>query len=172
MHHVALCLPNVIVLLFYIFSKLPRDRLIHTLGVIFLGANVVACTKIPTLPIAEHIDKGAWDTCRTIDRRFGKDHVVMVVDWGIFYMKSLYGEGEQCVVSVEEGQLNDASTLAAVERLLEATDRKALFLYQDNDGASISKRSRTEMDAVKMRFPRLVECGATPETSWRILYEP
>ncbi len=146
-HHLVLAAPFALLAGFEILSRLPRSRW-RRLGVAaFLALNVVLHVQVLRLPPTR-----AWGHLlpafnAELNREFAADHVIVLVDWGLYYVKSLYGPREQAVL--HHWGLKRPAQLAAVEAVARELDRPLVFVGLE--------RSSSDWDLIRSRISGLVE---------------
>ncbi len=168
MHHVVMCMPFLVLALFAVFSELRKDKVVISLMVIFVllngslywqlndhkywhekGLNYKGEAHLPQIN-------------SLINEKFAKDHVVVVIDWGMYYIKALYGPKDQCVMFIQP--LNSISQINSLKDAMKKLNRKVLFLGK--------MPSESDLNLIKQNFPKLVEYNTGFDTGyWRIWVE-
>jgi hypothetical protein len=90
-----------------------------------------------------------------------RSSVIVVLDWGSYYVKSLYGPPEQLVVYVEP--LRVPLDVVSLRRLAELLDRRLVFVAR-RDSRSPVDRLRSELPGVA----RVPVPGARPSPEWEL----
>ena len=161
MHHVVLSLPFLIFALFYIGSKLYKNAFVIILLVIFLATNYISyfdLTKLKPTPF----DHPSKIKLNNLLNKYADKYVFIVIDWGLFYIKALYGDKNQCVVYIIP--FRNTGQAAQLKGVLNKIKRKAMFI------GKISSISNLRL--MQKEFPQLVNLRADFDTGqWRVWYE-
>lgn len=163
MHHVVLSLPFLILALCYICSKLNKNRLIFVLLVVFCIVNLNLYRTLTKLKPQEENHPSLLRINQLLNKQYANQYVFVVIDWGMYYIKALYGEKNQCVLYIRP--FNRSQQVAAVKKILNKLKRKALFIGRVDSHSSLS--------LIKQHFPDIIELQTNFDTGhWRIWYEP
>lgn len=162
MHHVVLSLPFLVLALFYIYSRVQGRLLAIILAALFLLVNLnlyVNLTRLQPWP-ANHPGKVKLN--ELLNEKYSNKYVFVVIDWGMYYMKALYGPRQQCVLYMEP--LNSGYQIVKLNEILYKTKRKALFISLVN--------SESNLALIRTSFPSLAELKTDFDTGiWKVLYE-
>lgn len=163
MHHVILCYPFGILAIFYVYSRLSADRFVVWMTALFLIVNLGLYRQATTLPTLRHSDMSNVRVINLINERYSEGYVIVIIDWGLWYMQSVYGAKDQCVVWID--RWDESEPIARLKEILRNTGRKALFVgFWD---------SQHKWSAVKQHFPDIVPLRTDINTGeWRIWYQP
>jgi hypothetical protein len=97
-----------------------------------------------------------------LNKKYSNKYVFVVIDWGMYYMKALYGPRQQCVLYMEP--LNSGDQIVKLKEILYKTKRKALFISLVN--------SESNLALIRTSFPSLAELRTDFDTGkWKVLYE-
>ncbi len=160
--HTALSLPFLVLAFFYIASHLRKDRLIQILLIAFLTVNAGAYYHLTKLKYHMNNHPGLLKINATLNDRFARAYVFIVIDWGMYYLQSLYGDKNQCVLYMQP--LNSKKQIEAIKKILDTTRRKALFIGRAS--------SESDLLLIKEQFPSLRTLKTDFDTGdWRVWYE-
>ena len=163
MHHVVLSLPFLVLALFAVVSNLNNDKIVLVLTSIFVLTNCTLYLQLKDLPVKPYNHPGKIKLNDIITKNYDKDHVVVVVDWGMYYIKALYGNKEQCVIYIEP--LNNISQINSIIEILNKTNRKALFFGR--------LPSNSDINLIQKSFPEIEELKTTFDSGeWRVWVKP
>jgi len=171
MHRVVLAYPFIILSLFYILSKLPNSKLLSILIAIFIWVNLTlffSLTKFGGIndycekcKYYEHKSKLALNNL--LNKRFRDKYIFVNIDWGLYYLKSLYGARNQCVLFISPSDGPDE--VMALKEALNKTKRKAVFI--------IVKDTIENFSLIQSNFPDIIELQTDFNSGpYRIWYEP
>lgn len=163
MHHVILSFPFLILALFYIYSKLKENKFIYIFIAAFLIVNCSLYYRLAGLKPYSVAHPSILKISNLLNERYAAKYVFIVVDWGMYYIKALYGKKDQCVLYI--GPFDKKEQVEAVKKILGKLQRKALFIGRIN--------GETDLSFIKDNFPGLAELKTDFNTGkWRVLYEP
>jgi hypothetical protein len=162
-HHIIPAFPFLILALFYIMSQFKKDKVIIALMVVFICVNASFYWQLVG-------KKDSWETQSSlikinnlINQKFEKTHVVVAIDWGMYYLQALYGGKDQCVLYIQP--FNDQRTADALKKILKETHRKPLFL--------VKAHSDSNVVLINSNFPGLKIYDMKFDSGeWRIWYQP
>ncbi|MCK5580471.1 MAG: hypothetical protein KAJ18_04280 [Candidatus Omnitrophica bacterium] len=118
-----------------VFAKCGRDKLILLLAVVFLVVNVKLYSGLPYLPHKEMNHHSNVRLNAYLNKRFNGPYVFVVLNWGLYYIKALYGHKDQSVVYVDPLQNQDE--IDRLKKILRDTQRKAVFVLRSDAGKSL-----------------------------------
>lgn len=163
MHHVVLSLPFLILALLHIYSKLKRNRFISALLIAFLIINISLYYRLTRLEPKVGAHPSFLKINRLLNEQYAAQYVFIIIDWGMYYIKALYGEKNQCVLW--KYALRNRGEVKKVKNILDELHRKALFVGRVD--------SESDLSLIKKNFPDLVRLQTDFDTGkWRIWYEP
>lgn len=160
--HTALSLPFLVLSLFYIVSRLRKDKVIVMLLIAFLTVN--ACYYYHLTKLSYHMNNhpGLMKINTLLNKNFARRYVFIAIDWGIYYIQSLYGDKSQCVLYMEP--LVSKEQIDNLKKILYLTKRKALFIGRVDSVSNLS--------LIREKFPTLVELKTEFDTGdWRVWYD-
>ncbi|MDH3403978.1 MAG: hypothetical protein OES32_03305 [Acidobacteriota bacterium] len=166
-HHVQLGLAFLILAAYEVLPAVARHRTVRALLLAFVAAQGVLYYQFAELR-HEHTTARASRDLPALNAelgdRFGRDHLIVCIDWGLYYFKSLYGPPEQAVVHhwrlVKSGQVE---RVAATARRM---GRRLAFVGLDAGGGSDWGLLEASVpDLVSERLP--YDGGR-----WRVAYQP
>jgi len=162
MHHVVLSLPFLVLALFYIYSWVQGRLFTIVLAALFLMVNLNLYINLTHLQYWPTNHPAKIKLNELLNEKYSNKYVFVVIDWGMYYMKALYGPRQQCVLYMQP--LNSKYQIVKLKEILNKTKRKALFISLIN--------SESDLALIKTGFPSLVELKTDFDTGiWRILYE-
>ena len=162
MHHVVLSLPFLVLALSYIYSKVQGRLITIILAALFLMVNINLYFNITRLEyqFSNHPNKIKLN--ELLNKKYANRYVFVVVDWGMYYIKALYGPRQECVLYIQP--FNSEEQAVKVKEILHKIKRKALFIYSDYTVSDIG--------LIKREFPSLIELRTDFDTGkWKVLYE-
>lgn len=163
MHHVVLSFPFLLLALFYICSKLYKNKLIMILIIAFLGVNFSLYSGLARLKYNPHDHPSKLKLNNLLNERYANQYIFIVIDWGMYYLKALYGNKNQCVLYIEPFKY--MKQVMKVKKILNKTKRKALLIGRID--------SNSDLSLIKQNFPDIIELKTDFDTGkWRIWYEP
>lgn len=171
MHHIVLAYPFIILSLFYIFSKLPNNKVLLILIAVFIWVNITLFFSLAKLGgINDHCvnckyyeHKSKLVLNNLLNKRFGDKYVLVNIDWGLYYLKSLYGVRNQCVLFISP--FDGPDKVMALKEILIKTKRKAVFIMVKNTEGVFS--------LIQSNFPDIIELQTDFNSGpYRIWYEP
>ncbi len=169
-HHFVLSLPFLILALTYIFSRLYSHKFAVLLAAAFLMVNIYLYYNITNLQYWVCNHPGNVQLNELINKKFADRYVIVVTDWGMYYIKALYGPRSQCVLYMEP--FNSEDQVTALKNILHKTGRKALFLKVSDSTKSPWGYIENPPGFIKANFPSVIELKTRFDTGpWRVLYE-
>ena len=163
LHHVVLSMPFLVIALFYLYSKIDDRKFKLIFALFFLTINVILYVKLPQLSYrSEVVPSSMIQNNEFLNEKFSDKYVFIVIDWGIYYIKALFGKKNQCVLYLDP--LNDKRQIVEIRKVLNKTNRKALFICRTD--------SHSDLNLLKTQFPSLVKLRTPFDTGqWQIFYE-
>jgi len=134
MHHVVLSYPFFIVGIAAQWSGYGHRKSRKVSALIWIwfflsGASLY--WHLRQLPPAQEAIVGVIATNRYISQNFATDHVIVVVDWGLYYVQALYGPRSQSVLFVDRpGDFHLAARISSIATRL---NRKLLIATSNGD---------------------------------------
>ncbi len=163
MHHVALSFPFLILALFYIYSKLRKNRLLSILLIVFVITNFSLYFNLTKLQHQEYDHPSKLKINTLLNKQYANQYVFIVIDWGMYYIKALYGKKEQCVLYIEP--FDTTAQVKEVKKILNKIKRKPLFIGRID--------SVSDLSLIKQSFPDIIQLQTDFDTGkWRIWYSP
>jgi len=163
MHHVVLSFPFLILVLFYLYSQWKNSRVRMVFLVFFFLVNIFLYWQLICLTPRAECHPSISKINTFLNDNYTDSHIFIVVDWGVYYLKALYGNDNQSVLYTQP--LNNVSGILEIKDTLSETGRKALFISRIN--------SNSDLSLIKQYFPNLVLLKTNfDKGSWQILYEP
>jgi len=96
------------------------------------------------------------------NKEIANDYIYVVVDWGMYYFQSLFGDINQTVLYEEP--FSEIYQVEDLEIIRSQTHNNFLFIYNKNVGATVTEFIKANYD--------VVECLPFKNSgSWGILYE-
>lgn len=163
MHHIALAYPFLVVCLFQIGSLIGVRRMLTRVFIaLFVAINISLYTEIPLLKPRKREHPSKIRINSFVNQYFSCDHVVVVIDWGLYYIKTLYGPKNQCVLYIEP--FNTGKQVERLRNIQYSLSRKALFLGLEN--------SVSDLSLIKTEFPAIEAVQMPFDTGkWRVWLE-
>ena len=97
-----------------------------------------------------------------VNKKFSGPYVFIVIDGGMYDLKALYGEKNQCVLYME--QLRKDEQIAQIKKILDKTQRKAVFIGRSD--------TVSDLQLIKREFPGLVQLKTNFDTGkWFVWYD-
>jgi len=162
MHHLILAFPFLCILLFELLAFFKDKKILLSLFSAFIAVNLtvpIGLAHMSPKP-ADHPSKTRVNDI--LSERFSKTHVFVVIDWGYYYIKALYGDREQCVLYIDP--LNSGKQIELLKAILDNLDRKALFIGRADSASNLS--------LITSSFGNLKELDMGFDTGlWRVWYE-
>ncbi len=125
MHHVALAFPFLLLALFDIFSQCYKDKAMKIFLAVFICSNLFFYGALTQEKPFANSYPGLVRFNEFLSKGYSRDHVFVVIDWGMYYLKSLYGEKDQCVIYIDPFTEKD---VPALKKILETTNRRPMFI--------------------------------------------
>lgn len=162
MHHVVLSFPFLVLTLFAIGSQCKKDKVVWLLVIVFLVVNACLYAGLAQLPHKEKNHPAMVDLNAFLNQEFSGPYVFVVLNWGMYYIKALYGNKDQCVVYIDP--LSSQDEVDRLKELLHTTQRKAVFILRRDAGKSLVILRKT--------FPHLSQADTGMDTGkWLVGYE-
>lgn len=163
MHHVILSFPFLVLALAYILPQLRKSRLILGLFITFVAINAWLYFGLTGLKYRMHDHPSKQAINELLNKKYADNYVFIVIDWGMYDLKSLYGDKDQCVLYIEP--FDTMEEARGVKKILKKTKRKAMFVGR--------ARSVSDLSLIKSAFPGLRRLDVDFDTGdWRIWYQP
>lgn len=166
-HHVQLGLPFLILALYELLAPLSGRRLVCLLVVLFVLLNSLLYLQFVELRhegITSRASRDLETMNDALNERFAERYLIVCIDWGFYYLKSLYGPPEQAVVHF--WGLKRPAQLRAVQATADRLGRKLLFVGWDQGSRSDWKMIVGEIDGLREELP------AWDGGRWRLAFEP
>ncbi len=161
-HHFAPALTFLLLAFFYLAARLYKQKLFAALLAAFLAVNVVLYLQLGRLRYQETSHPALPKLNQMLNASFADDHVFIVVDWGIYYLKALYGNKDQCVLYYEP--LRSVEQTRQIKTVLNFLKRKALFIGLAD--------SESDLRLITKEFPGLKQLEPGFDTGrWRVWYQ-
>lgn len=164
MHHVILTLPFLILALAACIRAITNSKIY--LAVIlcsFVALNLSLFGQLKTLPYNQRHHDFSQIKLNGFLNGYSDKYVFICVDWGMYYIKSLYGNRDQCVLYIEP--LNKTEQIAQVKGILKKLGRKAMFI-------SVAPTA-SDWKLIVKEFPGMQRLNTGFETGrWQVWYEP
>lgn len=162
MHHIVLCFPFLILALFGIGVRTFSVKSVKIAVFIFIALNLAAYIGLTKLRPQESDHPSKIKLNEVINRHFKDNYVIVITDWGFYYIKELYGDKSQCVINLTP--LNKAKQIDLLKVILEKYSKKAVFLGRID--------SESDYMLIRKAFPDLKEFKTNFDTGkWRVWYE-
>ena len=162
MHHVVLAFPFMILAICHIYSRLRSSKMLLVLLALFMLFNFRAYSQLPRLAMVPGERLSKIKTNDILNERFQEKHAFVVIDFGMYYIKALYGHKTQCVLYIEP--LNTPQQIYDLKRVLAKLNRKAVFVGLEN--------SQSDLDLIKKEFSHLLTLQISSEKDdWKVWYE-
>lgn len=162
MHHIVLSFPFLILALFYIYSKLRNNRIVLFLISLAIIINFNLYFDLGSLKYKDHDHPSKQKINTLVNKKFSGQYVFIVIDWGMYYLKALYGEKKQCVLYMEP--LVENEQIVQIKKILDKTQRKAVFIGRSD--------SVSDLQLIKREFPGLVQLKTNFDTGkWFVWYD-
>ncbi len=154
MHHVVLSFPFLVLALFYIYSKLNKNKLISILLIAFLIINFNLYYSLTKLKPQQYANPSILKINKQLNEQYTDQYVFTVIDWGMYYIKALYGKKNQCVLYTEP--FNRMDQAIAVKQIPKELERRALFVARTD--------SISYLSLIKQNFPDIIELQTNFDT--------
>ena len=162
MQHVVLSMPFLVIAFFYLFSKIDNHKFRILFAIFFIAINLSLYLKLPHLQYNDSNHPSKIQLNELLNNKFADKYVFIVIDWGMYYIKSLYGKNDQCVLYIEP--LNDKKQIIQLKEGLNKIHRKALFIGRTD--------SDSNLKLIETEFPTLANLNTPFDTGkWQVLYE-
>jgi hypothetical protein len=109
---------------------------------IILGVSLLQKNPHPTddrskIKILNYLNDGA----------LSKNNIYVVIDWGMYYIQSLYGPKDQTVLYIDP--LNSVSQINSVKKIAAKGDKNVIFILRTNYGY------HSGLDLIKKNFDKV-----------------
>ncbi len=159
MHHIVLAYPFIILAAFQLFAAVKHTYWAKASVSLFAIANILAYAAVPALKVQECNDPSLIKLNTFINSNYAHDHLIVVVDWGFYFIKSLYGPKDQSVLYIIPFDSSDEARLLDITA--QVAGRKILFVGRQD--------SESDLQAIKGFYPGLKEVKTGFDTGkWRI----
>jgi len=162
MHHIVLSYPFLALALFSVWSRISKTNILSALCILFFVLNTSLysdLTRLSPLP-ADHPSKIKLNSL--LNERYADKYVLVIIDWGLYFIKALYGPLDQCVVYITP--FNKPRQAELLKVVLEETGRKAVFVGRSD--------SESDLTMIRAFFPDIREADTGMNTGkWRIWLE-
>ncbi len=161
-HHLVLAAPFALLAGFEILDRLPATAWRRAGIASFLAINLILHAQLLARPTSTRASPHLPAINAELDREFAAAHVLVVVDWGLYYVKSLYGPAEQAVL--HHWKLERPAQLDAIQAVAKNLDRPLAFVGR--------RRSSSDWNLIRSGVPGLLEYQTdTPMDDWIVLYQ-
>jgi len=161
MHHVVLSFPFLIIAVFHIGTIFYKKMFVFVCTLLFLFINVSIYHDVTHLKHIPSDHPSKTEIMRLIDSQYANDYAFIIIDWGFYYLKALYGNKNQCVIyitpfnKIEQGDL--------LKKILTTARRRPMFIGRVD--------SESDLSLIKEAFPGLSLLDTDFDTGkWRIWY--
>jgi len=157
-HHVILAFPFLIMSVAG-FSLNAGKRTVIIFGLFFILVNAFLYCRLPFMAPMKSEHRSKAELNAFINEKYSKDHAVIVVDWGFYFLKSVYGDKNQCIIYANPFKTRDQ--VGSLRTVLELSGRKPLFVLR--------LESESDLSLIRSEFPGLTEEKTDFDTGdWRI----
>lgn len=157
--HMALCHPFLILALFCTMSSLPKNKIISSLFIVFFVVNAMLYYRMTKLDYRIENHPAVLQINRMLSKNYADKYVFIIIDWGMYYTQSLYGNKKQCVLYLEP--LDNIKQIDAIKKILHDTGRKAIFVGRID--------SASNLQLIQKNFPNLALANLGFECDkWRV----
>ncbi len=161
MHHVILAVPFLILAIFSIISQLNKRKILLIYFIFFICVNIHLYYFINKQTPLPYCHPSLVKINEQLNKHFSNDYIFVVVNWGMYYLKGLYGNKNQCVLFMEPF---DETNALFLQELKATTKRKIMIIGRADFLYNPSR--------LKYYFPNITELGFGFDTgSWRAWYE-
>jgi len=149
MHHVILAVPFLLLALFYMLSVIPKSKIVTIFMLVFLALNLHLYYSINKAPISPHSHPSLVKINEYLNGHYSHNYIFVVVDWGMYYLKGLYGNKNQSVLFPEYFSQSNVVELKQVQA---KTRRKLMFIGRDD---SLATKAVIEKNfyTIECKFP-------------------
>jgi len=163
MHHVILSMPFLILAMCASLKAAVKVRLwIKVMIVLFLVLNISLFVQLPTLSYEKRNHHSNQIRFNEYLNKYSNTHVFICVDWGMYFIKSLFGNSDQSVIEIRE--LKYEAHIERVKQILRKTGRKAIFIR--------TSATHSDWNSIRQHFPGLTRLVPEFETGlWEAWYQ-
>ncbi len=134
MHHVVLAFPFLILCALALVRSYPSRNVKIVLFLFFAAVNLVEFNRLTGLQPGESSHASLLTLNRQLNESFSDEHAFVVLNWGFYYTKALYGNKNQAVLYIEP--LNEQDKINSLKEILTRHNRKPVFIgRKDNEDA-------------------------------------
>ncbi len=157
MHHLVLTLPFILLAVFYVLSQLGDKKIVLLFTLVFFLINLGLYYSLRSLRINGEettnecaVSHGLVALNEAL-KPYSHDDVFVVVSWGLYYFKSLYGNRDQCVLYIDLppikyfnsaqpfSSLNVLQSFEKIQRVTAKAHKKGVLFIGRNDMGEIFK---------------------------------
>jgi len=149
MHHVIVAFPFLILAIFYIYSKLTKSKPLFILLLLFVVVNFSFYYDLSKLHYKEAAHPSLLKINKLLNDSYAGQYVFIVIDWGMYYIKALYGDKNQCVLYIEP--LCKEEQIKKIKRILAILNRKALFIGRIDSVSNLSLINQNFSDPIQLQ---------------------
>lgn len=137
-HHIILSFPFLILSIAFavkiVYAVLPKPTIILLLFLMVFSSilltNLLSKNPLPTddrskIKILNYLN----------NKKIAKENIYVVIDWGIYYISSIYGPSEQIVLYIDP--LNSISQMIDIEKIAQRKRRNITFILRKYAGSNI-----------------------------------
>lgn len=153
-HHIVLSFPFLIIGLIYgvkiLKNYFPKFAVIlvsiAVISNIITGVNLLKSSPHPTddrskIKIINYLN----------DKNLSKNNIYVVIDWGMYYIQSLYGQKDQTVLYIDP--LENNSQIDDVVKIARKGDKDVIFILRNSfgyhSGLELIKKNFDEVDRIR-----------------------
>ncbi|MBF0594970.1 MAG: hypothetical protein HQL22_08370 [Candidatus Omnitrophica bacterium] len=129
MHHVVLMYPFLLLALFYVMARVSAGKFMYFAAAVFICINSFLYFSLTRMAVSEITHPSLVRLNDYLNKNYSHDSIFVNVSWGMYYLKALYGEKDQCVLYMEPF---DRRYMLALDPILGRTHRRALFIGRVN----------------------------------------
>ncbi|MDP2652616.1 MAG: hypothetical protein Q8Q08_01135 [Candidatus Omnitrophota bacterium] len=126
MHHVVLSFPFLLLALFEMAVNIPRKAIVIAILAVFLFVNGKLYSQLPQLPAQTFDHASLWKFNQFLNEKFDDRYAFVTMDWGMYYLKALYGRKDQCALFFYIEHLMENP--GQLREVLRKSKRKAVFI--------------------------------------------
>jgi len=169
-HHIILAFPFLLIAIASALSDIvhsSKKRFVFgsaTLLIFALSLYIPCWARLFSLiPMWEN-DKSRFEIQKVLSNEYlSSQYAYIIVDWGMYYLQSLYGNRNQMVLYIEP--FDSQQHIEQIRNVLRKTHRKALFVFASPGSAS-------DLDLIRKNFKLVPVPGAPILERWQALMEP
>lgn len=166
-HHLQLGLPFLILAAYELLAPISKRRSTRLLVVLFVLLNSLLYfqfTELRHQRVGYRANADLATINDELNERFGERYLIVCVDWGLYYFKSLYGPREQAVVHF--WGLKRRGQLRRVQQTADRLGRKLVFVGRQ-------QYSRSDWQLITSGVEGLIEEQLPWDRGrWRLAFQP